>query len=109
MLRPGGTAVVMLYNRYSARQLKRVVIPALLRHGRSAKEVRGMYDTNAAGESAPHTDYVSPRDVRRLFRDFDSVAIDARQLDPLPYIPRQRLLGNVDRLLGLDLYITARK
>ena len=26
-----------------------------------------MYDTNAAGESAPHTDYVSRRDVRRLF------------------------------------------
>ena len=45
-------AVVMLYNRYSARQLKRVVIPALLRHDHSAKEVRGMYNTNASRESA---------------------------------------------------------
>jgi SAM-dependent methyltransferase len=109
VLRPGGTAVVMLYNRYSARQLKRVVIPALLRHRRSAREVRGMYDTNAAGESPPYTDYVSRRDVRRLFGDFDSVAIDARNFDAVPYIRRQCLLGNVDRLLGLDLYITARK
>ncbi len=109
VLKPGGTAVVMLYNRYSARQLKRVVIPALLRRGRSAAQVRGMYDSNAAGESAPHTDYVSRRDVRRLFADFDRVSIDARNFDPLPYVPRLRLLGNVDRLLGLDLYITARK
>ena len=54
------------------------------RHGRSAKEVRGMYDTNAAGESAPHTDYVSHRDVRRLFRDFDGVAIDTRNSTPCP-------------------------
>ncbi len=109
VLRPGGTAVVMLYNRYSARQLQRVVIPGLLRRGQAASNVRGMYDTNAAGEAAPHTDYVSRRDVRRLFRDFADVAIDARNFDPLPYVPRRRLLGNVDRVLGLDLYITARK
>ena len=109
VLKPGGTAVVMLYNRYSARRLKRVEIPRLLRRGRSSAEVRGMYDSNAAGESAPHTDYVSRRDVRRLFGSFSEVSIDARNFDPLPYIPRPRLLGNVDRLLGLDLYITARK
>jgi SAM-dependent methyltransferase len=109
VLRPGGTAVVMLYNRYSARQLKRVILPALLRRVRPATDVRRMYDANAAGEAAPHTDYVSRRDVRRLFGDFADVSIDARNFDPLPYIPRERLLGNVDRLLGLDLYITARK
>ena len=109
VLRPGGTAVVMLYNRYSARQLQRVVIPGLLRRGQAPSTVRGMYDTNAAGDAAPHTDYVSRRDVRRLFSDFSDVEIDARNFDPLPYVPRRRLLGNVDRLLGLDLYITARK
>jgi SAM-dependent methyltransferase len=109
VLKPAGTAVVMLYNRYSARQLRRVVLPGLLRRVRSAREVRKMYDTNQAGEAAPHTDYVSRREVRRLFGDFAGVSIDARNFDPLPYIPRRRLLGNVDRLLGLDLYITARK
>ena len=69
-----------------------------------------MYDTNAAGEAAPHTDYVSRARrapaVQGLRR---ASAIDARNFDPLPYIPRERLLGNVDRVLGLDLYITARK
>jgi SAM-dependent methyltransferase len=109
VLRPGGTAVVMLYNRYSARQLKRVVIPALLRRGRSARDVRGMYDTNAAGQAAPHTDYVGRREARRLFGHFGHVRIDTRNFDSLPHIPRRRLLGNVDRILGLDLYITARK
>ena len=109
VLKPGGRAVVMLYYRYSARRLKRVVIPALLRRGRSAAAVRGMYDTNAAGSSAPHTDYVSRREARRLFGEFGRVSIDTRNFDALPYLPRARLLGSVDRVLGLDLYVTARK
>ena len=68
-----------------------------------------MYDSNEAGDAAPHTDYVSRHDARRLFGAFSEVKIDARNFDSLPYMPRRRLLGNVDRLLGLDLYITARK
>ena len=32
-----------------------------------------------------------------------------RNFDNTRFIARERLLGNVDRLLGLDLYITARK
>ena len=109
VLKPGGAAIVMLYNRHSARRLKRVVMPELLRRGRSATEVRGMYDSNEAGVAAPHTDYVSRHDARRLFGAFSDMKIDARNFDSLPYMPRRRLLGNVDRLLGLDLYITARK
>jgi SAM-dependent methyltransferase len=109
VLRPGGTTVVMLYNRHSARHLKRVVIPGLVRRARPGRDVRRMYDANAAGESAPHTDFVSRRDVRRLFGGFSHVRIGARNFDSLPYVPRERLLGTVDRLLGLDLYITARK
>jgi SAM-dependent methyltransferase len=109
VLKPGGTAIVMLYNRYSARQLRRVVLPSALRRGRSAEAVRGMYDTNAAGEVAPHTDYVSRREVRRLFRDFSLVLIDKRNFDTVGRIPRAWLLGNVDRVLGLDLYVTARR
>ena len=109
VLRPGGTALVMLYNAYSFRRLVKVGLPARLRSRPSAERVAALYDTNAAGEAAPHTDYVSPAQVRRLFAGFGSVKIDRRNFDGLPYVRREHLLGTVDRILGLDLYITARR
>jgi len=110
VLRPGGTAVVMLYNAYSFRRLVKVgLLPTLMRRHRTADEVAALYDTNAQGEAAPHTDYVSPFQVRRLFAGFSALEIERRNFDGLPYIPRRRLLGTVDRVLGLDLYITARR
>ena len=109
VLRPGGTAVVMLYNKYSLRQLLKVELPGLLRRRRSHDQVAVMYDTNEAGDAAPHVDYSSKRDVHRMFGGFTTVDIDVRNFDNTRFVPRERLLGNVDRLLGLDLYITARK
>jgi SAM-dependent methyltransferase len=109
VLRPGGTAVVMLYNKYSLRQLLKVELPGLVRRTRSHDQVAAMYDTNEAGDAAPHVDYSTKGDVRRMFAGFSTVDIDVRNFDNTRFIPRERLLGNVDRLLGLDLYITARK
>jgi hypothetical protein len=43
------------------------------------------------------------------------VSVEARKFDALSLpggiarIPRERLLGSIDRLLGLDLYVTAVK
>jgi SAM-dependent methyltransferase len=102
VLRPGGRAVVMLYNRHSLRLLVR----RLLRR-KSAEELRGDYDSNAAGAVAPHTDYVTARQARVLFGRFSRVRIDRRNFDNLPYLPRSVLLGNIDRFVGLDLYIVA--
>jgi SAM-dependent methyltransferase len=108
VLRPGGTAVVMLYNAHSYRRLVKVGLPALLRRRRAPAEVAALYDTNESGQAAPHTDYVSVAQVRRLFAGFSSVErIDRRNFDSLTFVPRERLLGSIDRVLGLDLYITA--
>lgn len=109
VLRPGGTAVVMLYHSQSFRQLVKVELPKLLRRRRSTEQVAALYDTNAAGDAAPHVDYVSRSDVRRVFMRFAEVHIDVRNFDSTRFIRREWMLGNVDRLLGLDLYITARK
>ena len=54
VLRPGGRAVVMFYNRRSLRMLVRRV-----RRRQSPEELRAAYDTNDAGEAAPHTEYVT--------------------------------------------------
>ena len=109
VLRPGGTAVVMLYNAHSLRQLLKVRLPALLRRRRSADQQAAMYDTNAAGEAAPHVDYWTRGGVRGMFGAFSHVDVDVRNFDNTRFVPRERLLGTVDRVLGLDLYITARK
>jgi hypothetical protein len=111
----------MLYNRNSLRQFMRVTLPRWRERlkGRlemtQAEDVRAMYDTNSIGKAAPHTDYVTPRQARRLFAAFWRVSIDIRNFDPfcLPYrntiIPREKCLNNIARVLGLDLYITAIK
>lgn len=110
---------MMLYNANSFRQLAIVPRDRLraLRRGISPERIRASYDSNTAGEAAPHTDFVSRRDVWRLFGAFSSVRIDVQNFEALSptvagrtiVIPRERLLGNVARFLGLDLYIHARK
>ena len=113
VLAPGGLAFVMLYNAHSFRQL----VGVQLRRLRRDERVRAMYDADSEGQGAPHTDFVSRRDVQRLFQAFSTVAVQAQNFDPLPIpfargrltIPREALLGNVGRVLGLDLYIHARK
>jgi SAM-dependent methyltransferase len=122
VLAPGGRAVVMLYNRHSFRQLAqlrmRYVWEVLTgrRRGSFGEVVRARYDSNAAGDAAPHTDFVSRSDVRRhLFKRFSSVRIDVQNFDGYVLfrgrivIPREHLLGNIARLLGTDLYIVATK
>jgi SAM-dependent methyltransferase len=120
VLVPGGDALVMLYNARSFRQLTRVSrerLSARQKRGSSAERIRSMYDVNEAGEAAPHTDFVSKGDARRLFNAFSSVEIDVQNFDRLTLrlgrrrrtVPRERLLGNVARVLGLDLYVRARK
>jgi SAM-dependent methyltransferase len=121
VLKPGGRAIVMLYNRHSFRQFMAVTLPRWRerlkgrRRATQDEEIRAMYDTNSTGEAAPHTDYVTRRQVRRLFSAFSRVSIDIRNFDSfyLPYrniyVPREKCLSNVARVLGLDLYITATK
>jgi SAM-dependent methyltransferase len=123
VLAPGGRAVVMLYNRYSFRQLAQLrtryvweILTGRRRRGSFGEAVRACYDSNAAGDAAPHTDFVSRADVRRyLFKRFSSVRIDVQNFDGYVLfrgrivIAREKLLGNVARILGTDLYIVATK
>jgi SAM-dependent methyltransferase len=115
-LRPGGSAVVMLYNRNSYRRRVEIPLKELRERVRNGAEaVRAMYDSNADGEAAPHTDFTSRAGVRTLFRRFASRRVDVHNFDGLTLpvlgvaIPRRLLLSNIARCVGLDLYIVARK
>ncbi|MDE3017849.1 MAG: class I SAM-dependent methyltransferase [Nitrospirota bacterium] len=124
VLKPGGSALIMLYNKYSWRQLVSVSPWARLRTAWSrggatddrqfGAQMRARYDGNAKGEDPPHTDYVSRTEVRRLFSRFRHVGIESQNCDPLVWrgrilATREQLLGSFGRLLGLDLYIRGRK
>ncbi len=122
VLVPGGKAIVMLYNWYSFRRF--VHMPALCvrnfllkRHAYKSfgEIVRAVYDSNSKGEAAPHTDFVSRSDVRKLFSRFSAIRIDNQNFDTYVLlggrivIPRERLLNNFGRVLGTDLYVVAKK
>jgi hypothetical protein len=72
-----------------------------------------------AGDAAPETVYVTSRQVREeLFARFSDVRIERHNFDPLVLarlhgfaltISRKRLLPTLARVMGLDLYIHARK
>jgi len=120
VLKSGGTAILMLYNRYSARQLWRIdrrrLTGALRGRGRpSAEQIRGLYDVNTSLEAAPHTDFTSRKDARRLLRRFSRVQIEAKNFDNATFrgrrlFAREQLLRTpLPRVLGLDLYIVATK
>jgi SAM-dependent methyltransferase len=112
VLVPGGRAVVMLYNRHSFRRFY-VAVGRIVRGRRGWNlddELRGFYDADDSGEAAPHTDFVSRAEVRRLFREFANVKVDVQNFDNYPLgIKREWFLGNLARVVGLDHYIVADK
>jgi SAM-dependent methyltransferase len=114
VLKPGGTAVVMLYNSHSFRRFTLAVrnLPKLLtRGGRAAHEhgIRNTYDQNTDGEAAPIIEYTSKAEVKELFGEYASVRVRRENFDNVKFIPRERLLGAPARAMGIDLYITALK
>jgi ubiquinone/menaquinone biosynthesis C-methylase UbiE len=114
VLRPGGRALVMLYNARSFRavvQLPARRLRARLRGRRvRADHLGAAYDVDTSGRGAPQTELFSQAEVRAGF-----VHIDVQNFETLQLargriaIPREALLGNVARRWGLDLYVTARK
>jgi hypothetical protein len=68
--------------------------------------LRELYD----GEETPHTDFVSKREAKELFGSFSHVKIDVQNFDDSLFrIKRERLLTNIAKIVGRDLYITADK
>jgi SAM-dependent methyltransferase len=119
VLRPGGTAMVMLYNRHSLRQLVlRWQARTASARAEEDERARAAYDANAAGDAAPETVFVTARQVRdELFGEFADVRIERHNFDPIPlvsiggykvWLSRNVALPTIARVLGLDLYIHAR-
>lgn len=116
VLRPGGRALVMVYNAHS---WNRVVtargLHALARVVPERAEwlhSRVFRDVNAEGAPAPHTDFVTREEAKRLFSGFSAVSVRSENANYVgikgrAVLPRRWLLPVVGPVAGLDLYITA--
>jgi len=132
VLKPGGQAYIMVYNRFSLRQWQRWplrTLSALLGPERSpvSDVQRSAYDTRSDGSGAPETEFFSRRQLKGMFSRFRSLSLAAENCDPISIlsydhlyvrgraliksmvIQRGFLLPTVGRLFGLDLYMTATK
>lgn len=118
VLRPGGRAFIMVYNRYSFRQWTRWPGPtlraALGMAAPASEEQRKTYDPSTTGTGAPETVFTGSRELRAMMRRYTTVAIRRENCDDLRwrgkhYVDRSRLLPVLGPLLGLDLYVSAVK
>ncbi len=122
VLRPGGEAMIMVYNRHSFRHVVWLPAMALKRgvwrnHGRRAEFLRASYDMNLGGTAAPATEFSTSGSVRRMFAAFSEVRVRRENFEDLVLplagktlaIPRAYFLNNAARLVGSDLYVVARK
>ena len=118
VLRPGGELVIMVYNRRSLRHLVSAPLAFLRHRGQRAKadeQVRGRYDSTLDGTAAPYTDFVTVPELRGLLHGFKDIRVERRNTDglPIPYVAersRSALMAvRADRLIGLDLYVTAQR
>lgn len=124
VLKKKGKAIIMLYNRNSLRMLNARFIfwlkgLAAIKNKNKNEEmdenIRGLYDKNTKNEVAPHTDFTSKSEIKKIFKNFSMIKIEKQNFDPLIFlnrkiiIPREKMLNNIARIFGLDLYITATK
>jgi ubiquinone/menaquinone biosynthesis C-methylase UbiE len=114
VLRPGGGVVAMAYNRRSMRRLA-LAPRKRLQASRGVEEIRAAYDANQAGEAAPVTEFLTRRELARIFGRFSGVRVRSENFDEISLLkdrirlPRRWFLGAPARLAGLDLYLTATK
>ena len=124
ILRPKGVFTFMVYNAYSYRrwwQAPRATLRYLAQEIGGYRGVitaatsaeRGAYDTDQTGATAPHTDWISVKSLRRLcqnFSDFSATRENFAEEPPFGRTSRDRLLNTfIPAIAGLDIYVSATK
>lgn len=118
VLKPGGRAYVMVYNKFSYRNWLRwpwtTARAALGTPAPAPGDLRAAYDSNAMGEGAPETVFVSAAELAEMFSGYSKCTVAKRNWGGLGFrgvviIPRLPLLDLIGPLCGLDLYVSAVK
>jgi SAM-dependent methyltransferase len=125
ILKPGGKAIIMVYNQFSYRQWykwPRETCLAFLRdirflskiNNRSTVEQRKAYDASQTGEAAPETVFSTIQQLRTMLKQYSQVKFYKENCSDLVLrnrhvISRSKLLSNLGKILGLDIYFEAIK
>lgn len=109
VLRPGGTAILMVYNKYSLRHWNQwpfATAKELLRDcgllpgkARINEAQRYAYDGNGAGQAAPETVFLSQRQLRTMLAGFEHVTTQLQNADSIVEPPFGILGRRVWRLM----------
>jgi SAM-dependent methyltransferase len=119
VLRPGGTAKVMLYHRHSLNYwfeiiLRRGVLGGEFLRGRSAEEIMSRVIEFNEHDARPLVKVYSRREARALFSQFSEVEVEVEQLSReelrflAPLVSETRL-EKLGRRIGWNVIITAKK
>jgi ubiquinone/menaquinone biosynthesis C-methylase UbiE len=119
ILRPGGTAKVMLYHRHSLYYWSEIILHrGILRghflRGHSPEEIMSRYVEYSSTGARPLVKVYSRRQARALFAPFSEVKIEVEQmilkeLSVLGPLVSEKLFRRLRRGLGWNVIITARK
>jgi ubiquinone/menaquinone biosynthesis C-methylase UbiE len=116
VLKPGGKAVLMLYNQYSYRQWffwpLRTFKVWMKEYGRiqsiGTPEVterqRKVYDASVGGKGAPETVFLSVRAVRQMMRDFRIIQITKENVSSHFHIPTRLVSKLLNRVFGIKVF-----
>lgn len=118
VLRPGGTAKVMLYHRNSLAYwgelfFRRGVLSGELLRGRSMSDVMSRWVEISSADARPLVKVYSSREARSLFKMFARVETEVEQMTRaelrfLKHIP-ENLFRRLRRTIGWNVIITAKK
>lgn len=119
VLRPGGTAKVMLYHRHSLNYwveiiLRRGLLGGEFLRGRSAEEIMSRVIEFSDHEARPLVKVYSRRQARELFSQFREVVVEVEQLTReelrvLSSAVTESLLRKLSSRIGWNVVITAKK
>ena len=119
VLRPGGTAKIMLYHRNSLNYwveivLRRGLLGAEFLRGRSAEEIMSRVIEISEHEARPLVKVYSRRQARGLFERFKQVNVEVEQLMRaelrfLSPLVSDSMLARLSRLIGWNVIVTAVK
>lgn len=118
VLRPGGQAFIMVYNKYSYRNWLRWPFSTIADACGVSRPLttgqRAAYDSSSDGVAAPETVFTSVSELKSMFARFSEVSVCKRNWGGVgargvTLVPRQFLLGVIGPLCGLDIYISGVK
>ena len=119
VLRPGGTAKVMLYHRHSLNYwfeivLRRGVLGGEFLRGRSAEEIMSRVIEFSDHDARPLVKVYSRRQARELFSQFRDVAVEVEQLTReelriFSSVVNEKLFQRLSNRIGWNVIISAKK